>query len=79
MYGSEKMPWFIFVCENKAQCAYISRRIKTDPETRELMFYFILDTDIEYNENPLHILQTYRFANEDQEIMSETFKVDDWF
>lgn len=78
-YGSEKMPWIILICENKVQCANLNRKIKSDPDAREMTVYYILDTDIEFNENPLHVLQTFRFANEDKEIVSETFKVEDWF
>lgn len=78
-YGTENMPWFILVCENKSQCAFINRKLCASPDAKGVKVYYLLDTDIEYDENPLHLLQTYCFMNEGREIVSETFRVDDWF
>lgn len=78
-YGNEKMPWIVLICENKVQCANLNRKIKTNPETAELIVYYLLDTDIEFCENPLHVLQTHQFADRDKEIKSEIFQVEDWF
>lgn len=78
-YREENTPWFVIICENKVQCAYLSRKLKADPDTRDASVFFILDTDIELNENPLHVLQTFQYANEDQEIVVETYRISDWF
>lgn len=78
-YAKEKMPWFILVCENKIQCCNINRKIKMNPETKDFSVFFLLDTDLAYDENPLQILQTYRFVNKEREILSETFHIDPWY
>lgn len=78
-FGTEKMPWIVLLCENKEQCAHINLKLKQKNETAEMGVYFLLDTDIEFDENPLHILQTYRYGNNGREIVSETFRVEDWF
>lgn len=78
-YGTEKMPWFILLCENRVQCCNLTRRIKAEADLKDMIVYYILDTDIEYGENPLHILQTYHFANGEKTIVSDNFKVDDWY
>lgn len=78
-YGNEKMPWFILVCENRPQCAFINRLLKTDAETKDIAVYYLLDTDIDFDENPLDILSIYRFANEEKEIVSEVFKAEAWY
>lgn len=78
-YGPEKMPWVILLCENKDQCANLFRKFRLDAELRELQIYFVLDTDIAYYENPLCALQTHRFANENKEVVSETFRISEWF
>ena len=78
-YGKEKMPWFILICENRAQCAFINRLLKSDAETKDISVYYLLDTDIDYDENPLDILAVYRFANEEKEIVSEVFKAEAWY
>lgn len=41
--------------------------------------FFVLDTDLDYRDNPLRFLQKYRFAGEKQEIISETYEIEDWF
>ena len=78
-YGTQKMPWIILLCENKDQCANLFRKFRSDMELRELQIYFLLDTDIAFYENPLYALQTHRFANADREVVSETYRVSDWF
>lgn len=78
-FGKEKMPWFVLLCENKEQCCQINSQIKGNPSTKELSVYFLLDTDFEYGENPLSMLQTYRFTIEDKNIVSETFRIDKWY
>lgn len=78
-YQGDKQPWFIFICEHKRQCAYIDRKIRANPETRGIRIYFLLDTDIAYDENPLCYLQTYRFMDGEREVKSEIFKVNEWF
>lgn len=78
-YREEKMPWFVLICENKVQCAHLQRKLKSDLETREAVVFFLLDTDIELYENPLHTLQTFRYANEEREIVAETYRINDWF
>lgn len=78
-YEGGKIPWFVLLCENKKQCARISRRIKADPATAGAEVYFLLDTDFELYENPLHYLQTFHFRNGEKEIYSESYKITDWF
>lgn len=79
LFGTEKMPWVVLLCENKEQCAHINMKLKQNNETADMGVYFLLDTDIEFDENPLHVLQTYRYGNSGREIVSETFRVEDWF
>ena len=78
-YSKEKMPWFILICENKYQCCQINQRLQAEPGTRNMFIYYLLDTDLEYGDNPLLVLQTYRFANEEQETVSETYRIDPWY
>lgn len=78
-YGTEKMPWVVLLCENKNQCANLFRKFKIDVELRELQIYFVLDTDIAFYENPLCALQIHRFANENKEVVSESFRIVEWF
>ena len=78
-YGEEKNPWFVLICENKLQCANISRRIRARPDMAEIRVFFVLDTDLDFQENPLMVLQNYRFAGEGREIISETYEIAKWF
>ena len=78
-FSEEKMPWFILLCENRLQCADIHRKLKADMATREASVFFLLDTDLELMENPLHVLSLFRFADGGREIVSEIFRIDDWF
>lgn len=78
-FGKEKMPWIVLLCQGKSQCAYIDKQLKSHDKTKGVKVYYLLDTDIEYDENPLHVLQTYRYEKENKVIVSDTFKVENWF
>ena len=75
----EMVPWFILICENKLQCAYIEKKLKLNPDTRDLSVYYLLDTDFSYDENPLHSLQTFRFEDYNTKIKSEFYKIENWY
>lgn len=79
MMDGEKAPWFILICENKLQCAYIEKKIKGNPETRDVLVYYLLDTDFSYDENPLLYLQRFRFEDSETRIKTEFFKVEAWY
>lgn len=74
----KKMPWFILICENELQCAHINQRLMTHPDLKKLTVFFILDTDIEYDENPLSVLQKYRIGVSN-EVISETYCIKNWY
>ncbi len=78
-YSDVKMPWFVLLCENKVQCANLTRRLKIDQKTREAQVFYLLDTDYDLEENPLKVLQTYQFEEDGQRIISETYCIQDWF
>lgn len=78
-YGEEKVPWFVLICENKLQCATINRRIRSRPDMSDILVFYILDTDLDFRENPLLVLQKFRFAGESREIVSETYKIETWY
>ena len=78
-YSAEKMPWFVLLCENRNQCCRLNKRIHENPDLSDVLVYYLLDTDIAKGENPLYVLQTYHFANKEQEIESKIFCVKDWY
>ena len=75
----QQVPWFILICENKLQCAYIEQKLKKIPDIRELSIYYLLDTDFSYDENPLHSLQTFRFEDHNTRIESNVYRIEEWY
>lgn len=75
----QQVPWFILICENKLQCAYIEQKLKKIPDIRELSIYYLLDTDFSYDENPLHSLQTFRFEDHNTRIESNIYRIEEWY
>ena len=78
-FSDIKMPWFVLLCENKIQCANLSRKLKASQSTREAQVIYLLDTDYDMTENPLKVLQTYQFEGEAQRVIGETYCIRDWF
>lgn len=78
-FSDVKMPWFVLLCENKIQCANLSRKLKANQSTREAEVFYLLDTDYDMTENPLKVLQTYQFEGETQRVIGETYSIRDWF
>lgn len=78
-FSDIKMPWFVLLCENKIQCANLSRKLKASQSTREAQVFYLLDTDYDMTENPLKVLQTYQFEGEAQRVIGETYCIRDWF
>lgn len=79
MQKNLKIPWFVLLCENERQCAYINRNLVSDQKTCLPNVFYILDTDFEYGENPLQILQKYRFGKDEKEILCETCQIMKWY
>jgi len=79
-YSDKKMPWFVIICESKAQAAMINSDIKTERELEDVLFYFIMDQELSFTENPLHFLKSIHFMNggakieeQDHSILDETW------
>lgn len=78
-FSNDKMPWFVLLCENKIQCANLSRKLKANQRTREAQVFYLLDTDFDLSENPLKVLETYCLEEETQRVIGETYSIQDWF
>ena len=80
-YSDKKMPWFVLICESKGQAAMINSDIKADRELEGILFYFIMDQELSFYENPLHFLKSIHFMNGGAKIQEQDHSILDetWF
>ena len=74
-----KLPWYILLCENEAQCANINRHFSWEDSIEHSPLYYVLDSDVQYGENPLHVLQMFHFKESERDICSEVYSVENWW
>lgn len=72
----EKLPWFIVLCETSLQASFLTDKIVSEIGDRS-EFYFILSSDLDYSENPFHVIQDIR--REKAEIISRNLILEDWY
>lgn len=73
---AEKKPWFLLLCESSLQASYLTEKISAEIGNRTEVYY-ILSSDLDYDENPFHVIQSIR--KEDGSIISHSLILEDWY